>query len=87
MVLMGGSICPGVLVVVGCGCGVTVTTVGGKVVPPMIVVEPPKVHVSMGGVYVTVPQMMTSVELVSVLVAPETEVVPLITLFQVGMNS
>ncbi len=55
----------------------TVTTVGGSVVPPIIFVEPWTVHVSIGGVYVTVPQIMTPVELVTV-VAPVMDVVVLL---------
>jgi len=34
--------------VVGWGLGVTVMTVGGKVLPPMMVVVPPRVSISSG---------------------------------------
>lgn len=44
-----GSVDPGSGVVVGCGLGVTVTEVGGKVCPPMMVVLPPRVLVSTEG--------------------------------------
>ena len=44
-----GSVDPGLGVVVGCGLGVTVMDVGGRVFPPMMVVLPPKVLVSTGG--------------------------------------
>lgn len=47
--LSAGSVDPGSGVVVGCGLGVTVMGVGGKVVPPMTVVLPPRVLVSTGG--------------------------------------
>ncbi len=43
-----GSVVLGV--VVGCGLGVTVRVAGGWVMPPMMVVLPPRVSVSTGGV-------------------------------------
>lgn len=44
-----GSVVPGSGVVVGWGLGVMVIGTGGKVSPPMVVVSPPSVLVSVEG--------------------------------------
>lgn len=66
--------------VVGWGLGVTVKTVGAKVVPPMMVVLPPRVSVSVGWRYDRIPQTNSPPEVVEVVVAPIMEVIPPMTL-------
>ena len=65
---------------VGCGFGVTVRTVGAKVVPPMIVVRCPFVSVAGCSTYVKSPQTTVAPGTVVVWDGPMIEVVPLMTL-------
>ena len=73
-----------VCVCVGWGFGVTVTTTGGKVVPPMMVVLPPSVSVTGGSSSVCEPQTKIPPELVEVAAGLIMEVVPPATLLRRG---
>lgn len=65
---------------VGWGLGVTVITVGARVLPPITVVDPPRVSISSGLVYVDEPHIIKPPKMVVVLVALTIEVVPPIML-------
>lgn len=67
-------------VCVGWGLGVTVTTTGGKVVPPVVVVLAPRVSVIGGSDLTCEPQVTSVPGLVVVAVGLTIEVVPLRTL-------